>query len=67
MYLNTLRRACSRSAVLEMFGPLVFEGPEETFGDCVVVAATSAAHGAVDAQDAQRVTHLRLGALAGKS
>ena len=33
-----------------MVGPLVFEGPEEPFGDSVVVAAASAAHRAVDAQ-----------------
>ena len=38
-----------------MVGPLVFEGPEKSFGDGVIVAAAGAAHGAVDAQSAQRL------------
>ena len=40
---------------LLLVGPFVFEGPEEAFGDGVVVAASGAAHGAVDAQGAQRL------------
>jgi len=36
-----------------MVGPLVFEGPEETFHDSIIVAAADAAHGALDAERPQ--------------
>ncbi|MEZ6122599.1 MAG: DinB family protein [Planctomycetaceae bacterium] len=56
MYLKTLQ-SLFQIGILMVVGPLMFEGPEESFHDRVVVTVASVAHGAGDAhclQDRRR-------------